>query len=230
MHRYHGIDQSFLEMESGVGPVTPSEYAILDALLDESKQRLRPIPADLAPQDYDVFAVDALKTMDCILVRHGFVYPGVGLVQLLSDGLDLTKFSGIYLERLKSNPHNQGRLAFIEKRNSGPFYVVDCDIASFLYLGMGELMGYPLAMVDLPGHNFIRWKRPDGTFLDFETMDGKETDDQYYISGWGIPPSFLGTPGVLTTMTPSQLTAYEYFGWDSRTRGSITIRKPSQAT
>ncbi len=103
MHRYHGIDQSFLEMESGVGPVTPSEYAILDALLDESKQRLRPIPADLAPQDYDVFAVDALKTMDCILVRHGFVYPGVGLVQLLSDGLDLTKFSGIYLERLKSN-------------------------------------------------------------------------------------------------------------------------------
>ena len=77
---------------------------------------------------------------------------------------------------------------------------------------MGELKGYPLAMVDLPGHNFIRWKRSDGTFLDFETMDGKATNDQYYITGWGIPTSFLRTPGVLTTMTPSQLTAYEYFG------------------
>jgi hypothetical protein len=78
--RYQGIDQTFLDMESGVGPGTPSEYAILDALLDEAKQRLKPIPADC-----DAFAVTALKTMDCILVRHGFVYPGVGLVQLLSD-------------------------------------------------------------------------------------------------------------------------------------------------
>jgi hypothetical protein len=210
--RYHGIGQRFLDMERGVGPVSPSEYAILDALLDEAKQRLRPIPADLQGADYDMFAVDSLKMMDCILVRHGFVYPGVGLVQLLSDGLDSTTFTGAYLEALKRNPHNQGRLQFIEKRSPGPFYVVDCDIASFLYLAMGEVMGYPLAMVDMPGHNFIRWRRADGTFIDFETMDGKETDDAYYISRWGIPASFLGTPGVLTTMTPSQLIAYEYFG------------------
>jgi tetratricopeptide (TPR) repeat protein len=199
-------------MEKGVGPVTPSEYAILDALLDEAKQRLRPIPVDLQTSDYDAFAVSSIKTMDCILVRHGFVYPGVGLVQLLSDGLDTTSFTGTYLDKLKANPHNEGRLAFIERRGPGPFYVVDCDIASFLYLAMGELVGYPLAMVDMPGHNFIRWKRPNGTSIDFETMDGKETNDAYYVLRWGIPPSFLGTPGVLTTMTPSQLTAYEYFG------------------
>jgi tetratricopeptide (TPR) repeat protein len=199
-------------MEKGVGPVTPSEYAILDALLDEAKQRLQPIPNGLGAADYEAFAVSSLKTMDCILVRHGFVYPGVGLVQLLSDGLDPTKFTGTYYEKLKNKSHNEGRIAFIEKRNPGPFYVVDCDIASFLFLAMGELMGYPLAMVDMPGHNFIRWKRPDGTFINFETMDGKETSDDYYISGWGIPKSFLRTPGVLTTMTPAQLTAYEYFG------------------
>jgi len=210
--RYHGIGQKFLDMEKGVGPVTPSEYAILDALLDEAKQRLQPIPAELHAGDYDTFAVNSLKTMDCILVRHGFVYPGVGLVQLLSDGLDPTNFTGIYYTKLIRKPHNDGRQAFIEKRNPGPFYVVDCDIASILYLSVGELMGYPLAMVDLPGHNFIRWKRPDGTFIDFETMDGIQTDDDYYVSGRGIPQSFVGKPGVLTTMTPAELIAYEYFG------------------
>jgi hypothetical protein len=99
-HRYQGIDQTFLDMENEVGPVTPAEYAILDALLDEAKQRLKPIPAGLSPADYDAFAVAALKTMDCILVRHGFVYPGVGLVPLLSDGLGSTNFTGVYLERL----------------------------------------------------------------------------------------------------------------------------------
>jgi hypothetical protein len=209
---YKGIGEEFLNMENGVGPVTPSEFAILDALLDEAKQRLKPIPTGLQSIEYDSFAVNSLKVMDCILVRHGFVYPGRGLVQLLSDGLDTTNFTGDYLLMLKSSPHNQGRLSFIEKRNTGPFYVVDCDIASFLYLAMGEVMGYPLAMVDMPGHNFIRWKRPDGTYIDFETMDGKETNDEYYISRWGIPQSFLGIPGVLTTMTGSQMIAYEYFG------------------
>lgn len=210
--QHHGIGQKFLDLEKGVGPVTPSEYAILDALLDEAKRRLQPIPAGLETAAYEAFAVNSLKTMDCILVRHGFVYPGVGLVQLLSDGLDPTYFTGAYYEMLKGKSHNDGRIAFIEQRKPGPFYVVDCDIASFLYLAMGELMGYPLSMVDMPGHNFIRWKRPDGTFIDFETMDGRETNDDYYIAGWGIPHSFLGTPGVLTTMTPAQLTAYEYFG------------------
>lgn len=133
-------------------------------------------------------------------------------MQLLSDGLDTTKFTGDYLQALKSNRHNVGRLSFIEKRGVGPFYVVDCDIASFLYLAMGEAIGYQLAMVDMPGHNFICWKCPDGTYIDFETMDGKKTDDDYYISGWGIPQSFLKYPGVLTTMTRGQLIAYQYFG------------------
>jgi hypothetical protein len=63
VHRYHGIDQNFLEMESGVGPVTASEYAILDALFDEAKQRLRPIPTGRGAQDYDAFAVDSLKPL-----------------------------------------------------------------------------------------------------------------------------------------------------------------------
>jgi hypothetical protein len=213
MPRYHTMAREFLDLEQGVGPVTDSEYAILDAVIDEAKTRLKPIPAGLDDVPYKQFAVDSLKTIDCILVSHGFVYPGIGLVQLLSDGLDPTMFSDAkYYQALLLSPHNAGRTSFIEQRKPGPYYVVDCDIASYMYLAIAEIMKYPLAMVQMPLHNFVRWKRPGGGYIDFETMDGKQTDDNYYEVVWGIPPKFVGDPGVLTTMSDAQLLAYEYFG------------------
>jgi tetratricopeptide (TPR) repeat protein len=202
-----------LDLERNIGPVTPTEYAILDAILDAAKARLKPAPSGLDDAAYEKFAVESLKTIDCTLVSHGFVYPGIGLVQLLSDGLDSTMFTDpIYYKALLLSPHNAGRESFIEQRKPGPYYVVDCDVASYIYLAVGEVMKYPLSLVQMPLHNFIRWNRPSGGYIDFETMDGKETDDNYYAARWGIPRKFIGMPGVLTTMTRTQLSAYEYFG------------------
>jgi len=207
--RYHTTAREFLDLERGIGPVTDSEYSILDAVIDEAKIRLRPMPAGLDDVTYKQFAIDSLKTIDCILVSHGFVYPGIGLVQLLSDGLDPTMFSdAMYYQELLRSPHNEGRIKFIEQRKPGPYYVVDCDIASYMYLAIAEIIKYPLAMVQMPLHNFIRWKLPGGGYIDF----GKQTDDNYYEVLWGIPPKFVGTPGVLTAMSDAQLLAYEYFG------------------
>lgn len=211
--RYDTIAHRFLDGERGVGPVTATEYAILDAIVDEAKSRLKPVPAGLDDAAYEQFAVESLKTIDCTLVSHGFVYPGIGLVQLLSDGLDSTMFTDpTYYKALLDSPHNSGRIAFIEQRKPGPYYVVDCDIASYIYLAVGEIMKYPVSMVQMPLHNFVRWRRPNGRYIDFETMDGKETDDNYYLALWRIPSKFIGTPGVLTTMTSTQLLAYEDFG------------------
>jgi hypothetical protein len=211
--RYDTVAHRFLDSERGVGPVTATEYAILDAILDDAKSRLKPVPTGLDDAAYEQFAVESLKTIDCTLVSHGFVYPGIGLVQLLSDGLDSTMFTDpIYYKALVNSPHNAGRIGFIEQRKPGPYYVVDCDIASYIYLAVGEIMKYPLSMVQMPLHNFIRWRRPSGGYIDFETMDGKETDDNYYAALWRIPPKFVGRPGVLTTMSSGQLLAYEHFG------------------
>jgi hypothetical protein len=143
--RYHTVAHDFLGAELGVGPVTLSEYAILDAILDEAKTRLKPPPSSLEGAAYDQFAVKSLQTIDCMLVRHGFVYPPVGLVQLLSDGLDPTHYSGDLYTRLLNHRHNLGRKDFIAKRNGGPYYVVDCDIASYIYLAIGEVIGFPLS-------------------------------------------------------------------------------------
>jgi len=76
--RYHTVAHAFLDAERGIGPVTSSEYAILDAVINEAKSRLEPVPAGLDDAAYRQFAVDSLKTIDCILVSHGFVYPASG--------------------------------------------------------------------------------------------------------------------------------------------------------
>jgi hypothetical protein len=107
--RYATIAHRFLDSERNAGPVTPTEYAILGAILDEAKSGLRPIPEGLDDAVDKQFAVESLKTIDCTLVSHGFVYPGIGLVQLLSDGLDFTMFTDPkYYKALLDSPHNAG--------------------------------------------------------------------------------------------------------------------------
>jgi len=184
-------------------------YANLDTLIDEAVASLQVYPANLPPDKAVAFAEDALKKIDCILVRHGFVYPGHGLVQLLSDGLGPTIYNDTSaLAELQDQRHNIRRTAFIKARGAGPFYVVDCDTASFIYLAIAEILNYPLHLVDIPMHDFVRWEIEGGKSINYETMDGAVTDDAYYRKYWGIPNKFVGVGGVLNSMTKEEAFAY----------------------
>jgi hypothetical protein len=97
---------------------------------------------------------------------------------------------------------------FTEARGAGPYYVVDCDIASYIFLSIAEVMKYPLHLVEIPQHNFVRWEFSAGSYVDFETMDGVETDDDYYKRKWFIPDEFVGRGGILDTMNDRQTKAY----------------------
>jgi hypothetical protein len=141
--KYNTVAHQNLDDESEVRDVTPTMYAILDALIDEAVRSLRPYPVDLPPDKAAALAGDALNRIDCILLHHGFVYPGHGEVLLLSDGLAPTMYHGRSLLELADESHNIRRETFIKARGPGPFYVIDCDIASFIYLAIAEVMGYP---------------------------------------------------------------------------------------
>jgi tetratricopeptide (TPR) repeat protein len=207
--RYNTIAHALLDDEAGAGDVTPAMYAILDTLIDEAKDSLAPYQAGSPPDQEAAFARDALDRIDCILLRHGFVYPGKGLVQLLSDGLAPTQYDDAdALAELQGQRHNVRRTAFIKARGSGPFYVVDCDTASFIFLAIAEVMQYPIHLVDLPTHNFVRWEIASGKSINYETMDGAVTDDNYYRQNWGIPPKFVGKGGVLNSMSKAETFAY----------------------
>ncbi len=81
-------------------------------------------------------------------------------------------YHGRDLIELQDQRDNVRREAFIKARGSGPFYVVDCDVGSFIYLAIAEVMGYPLHLINIPGHSFVRWEVSGGTGVDYETMDG----------------------------------------------------------
>ena len=202
--KHNSLAHRLLDDEKGAGQVTPAMYAILDALIDETVSKLGPYRPELSEREQTKFAVATLKQIDCILVRHGFVYPGHGAVQLVSDGLAPTMYERRDdLNELKKQGHNVRRAKFIAARGKGPFYVVDCDIAAFIYLAIAEVQGYPLHLVDIPTHNFVRWKIGPEVAIDFETMDGAETNDAFYRAIFKIPAAFVGR-GVQGSVTFSE--------------------------
>jgi hypothetical protein len=207
--KFNTIAHRFLDDEQGAAQVTPQMYYVLDNIITEAKARISTLPPPASPSD-GAYAKSVLKAVDCVLLRHGFVYPGRGLVQLLSDGLGPTLYDvPSELTLLQDGQgHNGRRAKFIS--GPGPYYVVDCDIASFIYLAVADEMHFPIHLIDIPAHNFVRWDFPNGSFIDFETMDGMVTNDAYYASGWGIPPAFVHKGGVLVSMTEQQALAYHY--------------------
>ena len=201
--KYNTIAHKFLDDEKSSNPVTSQMYAVLDGLIDEAVKQLAPYPKPLPTDKAKAFAEEQLGKIDCLLLSHGFVYPGKGLVQSLSDGLGPTLYDiPDALRDLKTGQgHNARRIKFIEARGQGPFYVVDCDIASFIYLAIADVMHYPLYLITIPGHNFVRWVVDGSHTYNYETMDGKLTDDNYYIKNWLIPPHYVhAVAGILDTL------------------------------
>jgi hypothetical protein len=207
--RYLTIGHRLLDDELGAGAVTPAMYSILDSLIDEGLATLKPLSDGLSEAQGQAFAIEAMTAIDCLLLRHGFVYPGHGAVALLSDGLEPILYEDPDdLRELHDQEHNIRRQRFIEARGKGPFYVADCDIAAYLYLAIAEVMKYPVRLVEIPRHNFVRWELGAGQFVDFETMDGAVTSDPNYIANWQIDIGYAGRGGILESMSTQQVLAY----------------------
>jgi tetratricopeptide (TPR) repeat protein len=69
---------------------------------------------------------------------------------------------------------------------------IDCDGYSFLYLGVGEILGLPIKMVRAPAHTFVRWDLEGGDYINWETTINAEKPDEYYISKHNISSASNG--------------------------------------
>lgn len=171
--KYNTIAHKILDLESEAVTVNESMYQLLDTVIDEAKATIK-VPSfstDRAQRRAQVNTI--LSTIDDILIRHNFIYPRdrkEDWILLLSDGLTPKRLEGPMLDVILSQRHNIRRVNRINRNI--PFYLVDCDIASYLYLAIGEAVGLPLSLVDLPEHNFIRWSFDAESYLNWETMYG----------------------------------------------------------
>jgi hypothetical protein len=58
---------------------------------------------------------------------------------------------------------------------------IDCDTYSALYTAISEILELPVIPVYAPNHSFIRFNFNDGTYLNWEPIEGKHYPDAYYI-------------------------------------------------
>ena len=196
--KYNTIAHALLNDEASASDVTQNMYDFIDAVIDEAKVRITKKP----PYTRDE-AISALRAIDEILIGKNVVYPaqldGMGLVDQLSDGLRGRVINLTEIDDLAKYRHNERRSDHIRQHASEPFYVNDCDTTSFLYLAIAEVIDLPLYLIELPGHNFIRYE--DGaTSFDWETMDAIVAPPTYYQQIWRIPQDLIANRVYLASM------------------------------
>jgi tetratricopeptide (TPR) repeat protein len=212
--KYNTIAHRILDLESEVTNVDESMYQLVDTLIDEGRTKIR-LPSVSTERDERRRQVGTiLLTIDDILIRHNFIYPRnrkEDWTLLLSDGLTPKRLAGPELEAILAQRHNVRRLDRINREK--PFYLVDCDTASYLYLAIGEVLGLPLSMVDLPEHNFIRWSFDRQSYLNWETMYGSfRSNSEYrlFIGDDDLAEELYNRRVYLVAMTPEEVMGYCY--------------------
>ena len=209
-----------LDVESKQRQVKPSAYALLNSIIDVARLKLPPaasIPTD-GPAGRQG-ALDALTTIDGILVNRHFIYPGIGLVTYLSEGLTPKVLSKDEFQAARDGFHNIRRIARMNDHASKPFYVVDCDIASFIYLAVGEALHLPIALVEVPGHDFIRWTFHDGTHLNFGPWTGWKSPMLIIVESYNVPDDIIKPGLFMHALSHDDIMGYVIYlrggGWGS---------------
>jgi hypothetical protein len=206
--KYNTLAHAILNNEAAPSAVTQDMYRFVDSVIDEAQARI----VKKAKYTRDE-AVQALRVIDDVLIGKNVVYPadtaGMGLVSQLSDGLRGRIMNGLEIQKLAENRHNKRRSARIREHTSEPMYVNDCDTTSFLYLAIAEVIGLPLSLVEIPGHNFIRYN--DGTnSFDWETMDAVVAPPDYYKTLWRISDDLIAKRVYLAAMSRTDVIGYHF--------------------
>jgi tetratricopeptide (TPR) repeat protein len=172
------LAEEVLRIEEVVWPTAPGMRQLLAELTADVRERL----AGAARADGErERALRALGTIEEVLTAHGFVYPGIGYVGFLHDGLQPITVDDAGRAALLARRENHARLDMI--RTATTFHIADCDIFSLLYASIGEELGLPIAMVDVPpgrewpmAHDYVVWTLGDGSVIRWEADEGQQRE------------------------------------------------------
>lgn len=89
-----------------------------------------------------------------------------------------------FIKKYRENSSASGETLLsrgLDKKN------LDCDTGSVIYFAIGEALVLPIVTVHVPetstpktGHVFVRWNCKDGTYLNWETVEGQFKSDAGY--------------------------------------------------
>lgn len=199
--RHNTIAHQFLDLESALAAVPDSRYRLLDTVIAESARRITTRKTYTRPQ-----ALDVLRTIETVLTEHNFVCSIPAFkVDTLTAGLTPKPLH----EGLADSDANALRRKHIAAHADEPFYHVDCDISSFLYLAVADALDLPLALVEAKSHFFLRWHFESRRYVNWDTNYGtdKFTDEQYRLRR-GLPRGSVARGTYLRSLTRAEVKGY----------------------
>lgn len=187
-----------------------NKYLLLDNIIDNCKKSVSNI--DLTTINDEIQAKKVLKIIDSTLSKNLFTV--CVKIENLSDALTL-KSKGT-LNCMYTNDISPIDYRVRDFSLSKKFYHVDCDLFSFIYLGIGEALGIPVSFIEVPNHNFIRWNLSDNTFINWDVNMGKTYLNNEYKTG--IPYLTSGFSDLeetkyhyLNNLNNNEVLGYYYF-------------------
>jgi len=87
---------------------------------------------------------------------------------------------------------------------------IDCDNYSAFYTAVSEVLRLPVIPAYAPNHSFVRFNFKDGTYLNWETIEGKHYPDAYYIKKLNIADQSIQLGIYLKSLSRKEFTGVEY--------------------
>lgn len=210
--KYDTFAHQVLDIDAGESAVSAAKYALLDSIIDDAKRRVSYDAKIDDPAAMRKQAERVLRTIDEVLTDHNVLYPpGDYDVTSLRAGLTPQHYDKAQLERILRVGLNKRRREHARAHADDAFYILDCDISSIVYVGVGDALGLDLHLVDLPDHMFVRWKLGDGSHLNWDTNDAQTIPDKEYASDYSLGKRIRKQRIYLATMKRREEEGFAYF-------------------
>lgn len=151
-------------------------YKIIDDLIDTTKHRLKPFLQSNFPVRKNEAAI-ILKTIDSVLIEQYFVV--CIKVESLSDALTPKKLNEFTC--YKYLPGYRGE--FCQRHLNSNYFGIDCDLGAILYASIGEALALPIHVIEVPDHNFVRWRFSDHDYINFDNNSANIYPDDTFRQG-----------------------------------------------
>lgn len=104
---------------------------------------------------------------------------------------------------------NKEKLEHIMAHIDEKHHIANCEIMSFIYKSVLDVLGQPAYIVKAPGHSFVRWAS-GGEYLDWETTSANVYTDEQYIGHFNLTREAIDKGVYLASLKESEAYAIEY--------------------
>lgn len=201
---YLSIGHRILQEDDRAEPVSDAVFQRLDSVVAQVVNEVTVGPVNTIDE-----ARAVLESIEHVVTSTNFVCSiPYYLVHSFSEGLQ----PRILDSQLAFASENALRRTHILANEDEEFSHVDCDLSSLLYLCIAEALQLPLCMVEVPQHNFVRWRLSDTLHLNWDTNYGfnKFTDNEY-ASLYGVDPTHIVNGTYLADLSAANVEGYFSF-------------------